>query len=833
MLCALLAGGLTLGGTALHAQEAQVVLTYDDSAPVASVEALVDGDYVLDLYNNSSGNNATATGLINFDASRGENDCYAAIYNFDFDGGIITDESYIWTLHWENDNTFTLQNKANPGVYFSTNTRNLPDNARGDMHQNNDTYGPAHYVPEIVTETTVDGKTRFFLKLNNPAVESETDMYLHTNNQGSYKRLSYWDGGRPGINSSGVQMAFHPVRSVASSDVVEVTYRYNVTDVGISFEQTVSAIVGDPYAAPAVDLYTITDQPKGTVTGEETESVVVNCTASYPGGLVAKAMTADGQFATDAKWYTLSVRGGQAVVATDDAIYTKNQTRQLAQGNMWTFVKEDGNPDEFKVYNLLKGAANPLYMANNGGNDVGNTVAAFGTGSEETGTSTFLITTNGDGFNLQYPGTPNANLGDHGSGGVLAVWNDGGSARDGGSCFVVAEVNDLLDAATAQEYPGYVGSLLPEAIATLNSAKEAFAEGTETTQKLTAFIDTYNSESSQLSLTDGGYYRIQNTYSGNFLTADASLLKSQSRANGNASQIWKIERTGEDTYRLTAQGVTPAQATTEGDASTVTMGSADGETVMTLHIGHNNPGESGNLPANLKWFFNSDAGNASTTQTSFYSNGAGNVILRPYTWGASIWNIQEASTLDFTVSDAGYATAHFAFPVRMDDGMTAYVAASREDNVITLTEIENGEVPAMTPVVIAAEPRTYKLDILAEAPAGVESNLLNGSLLPYDIQESPAYIFGVDEAGTPTFYRVADDDSSQLGANKAYFAPQGDSAASRYILRFGNEGTTGIQGVGTADEAESETYYDLSGRRVLYPAKGIYVTGSGKKVFLK
>ena len=831
MLCALLAGGLTLGSTALHAQEAQTVLTYDDDAPVASVEALVDGDYVLDLYNNSSGNSATATGLINFDASRGENDCYAAIYNFDFDGGIITDESYIWTLHWVDDNTFTLQNKANPEVYFSTNTRNLPGNARGDMRQNNDTYGPAHYSPEIVTEATVDGKTRFFLKLNNPAVDSGSDMYLHTNNQGSYKRLSYWDGGRPGMSSSGVQMAFHPVKNVDPSDFVEVTYRYNVTNVGISFEQTVSTVVGEAYAAPAVNFYTITAQPEGTVTGKETEPVVVNCTASYPGGIVAKGMTADGQFASDAQWYTLSVRGSQAVVATDDGIRTTGQSRQLAKGNMWTFVKEDGNPDGFKVYNLLKGAASPLYVENDGSNG-SNTDASFATGSEETGTTTFTITANGSGFNLQYPGNANANLGDHHSG-ALSVWNDGGSASDPGSRFVVAEVNDLLDAATAQEYPGYVGSLLPEAIATLNSVKEAFAAGTETTQNLTAFIDTYNSESSQLSLTDGGYYRIQNTYSGNFLTADASLLKSQSRANGNASQIWKIERTGEDTYRLTAQGVTPAQATTEDNGSTVTMGSADGETVMTLHIGHNNPGDSGNLPANLKWFFNSDAGNASTTQTSFYSNGAGNVLLRPYTWGASIWNIQEATTLDFTVSDAGYATAHFAFPVRMDEGMTAYVAASREDNVITLTEIENGEVPAMTPVVIAAEPTTYTLDILAEAPAGVESNLLSGSLLPYDIQESPAYIFGVDEAGTPTFYRVADDDSSQLGANKAYFAPQGDSAASRYILRFGNEGTTGIQGVGTADEAESETYYDLSGRRVLYPAKGIYVTGSGKKVFLK
>ena len=303
---------------------------------------------------------------------------------------------------------------------------------------------------------------------------------------------------------------------------------------------------GTTYNAPAVDLYTITQQPSGTIP-EAGGSVDVECTSAYPGGLVAKALS-DGSFASDAQRYTLSVRGSQAVVATDDGIRTTGQSRQLAKGNMWTFVKEDGNPDGFKVYNLLKGAASPLYVSSN----ASSTDASFATGSEETGTTTFTITANGSGFNLQYPGNANANLGDHHSG-ALSVWNNGGSAGDGGSRFVVAEVNDLLDVATVQEYPGYVGSLLP-----------------------------------------------------------------------------------------------------------------------------------------------------------------------------------------------------------------------------------------------------------------------------YDIQESPAYIFGVD-----------DDDSSQLGANKVYFAPQGDSAASRYILRFGNEGTTGIQGVGTADEAESETYYDLSGRRVLYPAKGIYVTGSGKKVFLK
>lgn len=141
---------------------------------------------------------------------------------------------------------------------------------------------------------------------------------------------------------------------------------------------------------------------------------------------MAKALSG-GSFTSDAQWYTLSVRGSQAVVATDDGIRTTGQSRQLAKGNMWTFVKEDGNPDGFKVYNLLKGAASPLYVSSN----ASKTDASFATGSEETGTTTFTITANGSGFNLQYPGNANANLGDHHSG-ALSVWNDSRSAGDGG-----------------------------------------------------------------------------------------------------------------------------------------------------------------------------------------------------------------------------------------------------------------------------------------------------------------------------------------------------------------------------------------------------------------
>ena len=48
---------------------------------------------------------------------------------------------------------------------------------------------------------------------------------------------------------------------------------------------------------------------------------------------------------------------------------------------------------------------------------------------------------------------------------------------------------------------------------------------------------------------------------------------------------------------------------------------------------------------------------------------------------------------------------------------------------------------------------------------------------------------------------------------------------------FDNE-VTGIDSVNAAAPA-AKKYYDLQGRRVLYPAKGIFVTEDGQKVLFK
>ena len=72
-----------------------------------------------------------------------------------------------------------------------------------------------------------------------------------------------------------------------------------------------------------------------------------------------------------------------------------------------------------------------------------------------------------------------------------------------------------------------------------------------------------------------------------------------------------------------------------------------------------------------------------------------------------------------------------------------------------------------------------------------------------------------------------------IPANKAYLPSENITNAQGVMMAFsfGNE-VTGIDNVNTAAPA-AKKYYDLQGRRVLYPAKGIFVTEDGQKVLFK
>ena len=136
-------------------------------------------------------------------------------------------------------------------------------------------------------------------------------------------------------------------------------------------------------------------------------------------------------------------------------------------------------------------------------------------------------------------------------------------------------------------------------------------------------------------------------------------------------------------------------------------------------------------------------------------------------------------------------------------------------------------VPANQGVVLKGTADTYTLSIAAAAVTPIESNVLQGTnKLLEGITSDDYYTLGA-VGGVVGFYHPS---ATQLKANRAYLPAVG-GGVNAFTLVF-DEGTeTGISHIETAQGA-ADVYYDLSGRRIATPGKGLYIK-NGKKVLVK
>lgn len=182
----------------------------------------------------------------------------------------------------------------------------------------------------------------------------------------------------------------------------------------------------------------------------------------------------------------------------------------------------------------------------------------------------------------------------------------------------------------------------------------------------------------------------------------------------------------------------------------------------------------------------------------------------------------DEDVVPMTVTDAGWAS--FSSAAALDftgTGVTAYIAKAKDDTNVTLTEIT--KVPANTGIVVSADAGSYAIPLLSGDADETTGNLLKPWLT----------------AGTPTeatYYTLAAGPSFKLStggvlaAGKAYLVLSG-SSAPQLSVEFGG-GTTGIDEVRSRMEGVREGVFDLQGRRVENPTKGIYIV-NGKKVIIK
>lgn len=194
----------------------------------------------------------------------------------------------------------------------------------------------------------------------------------------------------------------------------------------------------------------------------------------------------------------------------------------------------------------------------------------------------------------------------------------------------------------------------------------------------------------------------------------------------------------------------------------------------------------------------------------------------------------------YTVPSSGLGTfsakAKFALP----EGLEAYYCKNYDASAGTIAVIAiDGVVPAETGVLLKGTAgETYTLTISDETAATVTDNALvavtDGATIQQteDINEVNYTNFGLSNG----VFKKVNSKGGTVKANRAYLQIPTSaltSAAAEGIMLVWDEETDGISSLSTNLSPSREViYYDLQGRRVAKPAKGLYIV-NGKKVIIK
>ena len=229
---------------------------------------------------------------------------------------------------------------------------------------------------------------------------------------------------------------------------------------------------------------------------------------------------------------------------------------------------------------------------------------------------------------------------------------------------------------------------------------------------------------------------------------------------------------------------------------------------------------------------------------SIYSVNDNDVYLGVYTNvhnGTIIYDSQ-VTTYGVTVGETGYATFYAQVPVEVPSAVTAYYLAENDvhEDWVELTEIKGNIIPAGVGVVLNAEPGVYQFEILDKASIEINS-LFNGTVVAENVTEE-AFVLSAND-GKAELCKAEMNQTVGEGKNqqkaflnnghKAYL-PSGSlkqGAAYSKSLGLHFPGTTGVDNVKT-ENGQVETIYDLQGRKVGNPSKGLYII-NGKKVLVK
>lgn len=326
-----------------------------------------------------------------------------------------------------------------------------------------------------------------------------------------------------------------------------------------------------------------------------------------------------------------------------------------------------------------------------------------------------------------------------------------------------------------------------------------------------------------------------------------------------ASCLWRLMPAGTNQYYLRSQCLTLSDMKTVNtntnphtnndypvkmDAAYDSEGNARGQ-IIYLHQTSSNYGFStSSSTTGLNFMHAVNWGGPSSDDTKYPATQNGYYVT---TWNqsenASKWTFEAVDEIGITIGASGYASVNYDFPVKFPAGVKVYKKAQETATYIKLEEIPAGtdgrvSLPTGNAAFVAGtEGANITLEILLDEPEAIDGGTgVNGTYLATTFDAtSAANIYGIAKVdGVVAFYKMRAN--TTIKQNKGYIE-SATSSAPRMELTFGEGPTTGIESVlednSRRESIDTSVLYDLNGRRVLYPSRGIYVTASGQRIFLK
>ena len=316
----------------------------------------------------------------------------------------------------------------------------------------------------------------------------------------------------------------------------------------------------------------------------------------------------------------------------------------------------------------------------------------------------------------------------------------------------------------------------------------------------------------------------------------------------NACQLWRLKPgTTDGTYYLCSQGLQAGSIGT-GDnivvkmLETGTLYKLWNQTISgTTYYGFSNSTTTSTSTNNflhaIDYGKTQNDGNYPASQKGDY------VVSWDFSTGttASHWTFEAVDDIGITIGASGYASVNYDFPVKFPAGVKVYKKALEAATYIRLEEITPGTDGCVSlhtgnaAFVAGTEGASITLSILSDEPDNIDTGV-NGTYLATKFEEGDAAnIYGIAKVNdVVAFYKM--QGGTTIKQNKGYVRST-SSNAPRMELTFGEGETTGIESLlednSRRASIDTSVLYDLNGRRVLYPSRGIYVTAGGQRIFLK